>query len=269
MAEHHFVKGELATAMSLQPIDATSWQANADRNYEANTGMFGGMTAALLLRAVIDCEQCQGEVSALTVHYVKRIAPGSDLRLCAIYIGGGSSVSHWRSELRLADQEEIMAYASVIVTRRRDSDTFSEWQKPDAPSPDTLGTFFPPDTFGERTAVKPVRGFPPVDQPDTQSLAWVREGSGREVDAVQLAYLSDVYPPRIWYASKQPRPSATITLSVYFHSSGAELAAVGDDFVLTEATGTRAVSSTVGSQARIWRADGVLLATTEQLCWFK
>ena len=58
-------------------------------------------------------------------------------------------------------------------------------------------------------------------------------------------------------------------LSIYFHATAEELESVGDDFVLTEAMGTRGEQSTVGSQARIWSKTGALLVTSEQLCWFK
>jgi acyl-CoA thioesterase len=58
-------------------------------------------------------------------------------------------------------------------------------------------------------------------------------------------------------------------MSVYFYASADELAAVGDDFVLSEAVGTRAEQSIAGSQLRLWSRSGALLATSEQLCWFK
>lgn len=77
------------------------------------------------------------------------------------------------------------------------------------------------------------------------------------------------YAPRSFYWAEGPRPSATVTLSVYFHGTPAEIAAVGDGCVLNEAVGTRGATSTSGQFARLWRRDGVLLATTEQLCWFR
>jgi len=62
---------------------------------------------------------------------------------------------------------------------------------------------------------------------------------------------------------------ATITMSVYFHATQQEMEDMGDDFVLAPACGTRAVQSTAGSQAQLWSPKGALLATTEQVCWFK
>jgi hypothetical protein len=58
-------------------------------------------------------------------------------------------------------------------------------------------------------------------------------------------------------------------MSVYFHATDDEVAAVGDDYFLNEATGTRGEHSTSGQQARLWSRDGALLATTEQLCWYR
>ena len=58
-------------------------------------------------------------------------------------------------------------------------------------------------------------------------------------------------------------------MSVYFHATPAELEAVGGDFILGEAKGRRFESGFFDQHGALWSRDGVLLATTEQLCWFK
>lgn len=125
----------------------------------------------------------------------------------------------------------------------------------------------PPATFGQHVDMR-VNKIP-FGQSDSHSVHWVRERTGHPVDHVLLAYLADCYPPRILYRGAGPRPSSTLTMSVYFYASAEELAAVGDDFMLSEAVGTRAEQSIVGSQLRLWSRAGALLATSEQLCWFK
>jgi hypothetical protein len=97
----------------------------------------------------------------------------------------------------------------------------------------------------------------------------VRETSGRTVDHLQLTYLSDARPPRSFYWSDGPRPSATLTLSVYFHATEQELASAGDDDVLSEAFGTRGARSTSEEHLRLWSRQGALLATSEQLAWYR
>lgn len=89
------------------------------------------------------------------------------------------------------------------------------------------------------------------------------------MDAVQLALLSDLGAPRIFFVSNGPRPSSTITLSIYFHATDDELAACADDYILSEMIGTRANAATIGSRKDLWSREGKLLATSEQLCWFR
>lgn len=63
----------------MSPLDLTltaRWEAGvlsavADGAYEANTGMFGGWAAALLLNAVLQEPAVQGSPSALTVNFTK------------------------------------------------------------------------------------------------------------------------------------------------------------------------------------------------------
>lgn len=89
------------------------------------------------------------------------------------------------------------------------------------------------------------------------------------MDHLLMAYLADQYAPRSFFWGVGVRPSATLTMSVYFLATAEELESVGTDFILNEAVGTRGVQSTSGQQARLWSRDGCLLATTEQLAWYR
>jgi acyl-CoA thioesterase len=244
--------------------------AVADPLYEANSGMFGGWTAALLLKAVLEHPEREGSAVSLTVNFVARVNPGDDLLIRRTSLGGSRSVVHWRAELqRVGDGEEVLATASVILGQRRASDRSSFLEMPAVPPPGDLVSSNPPGTFGLRTETRGAYGLPPFKRPDLRSQVWVRETSGRAVDEVQLAYLSDAYAPRVFHIGEGPRLSSTLTLSTYFLATTEELAEVGDDYVLTEADGTRIHDSIAGSQARLWSRHGKLLATTEQLCWFR
>ena len=258
----------LEDAFALKLLDDGRWGGVAHPAYEADNGMFGGWTAAVLLKSVTDGVRAQGTPSALAVHYMKRITPVSDVILQTRLIGGGHSLSFWHAEILAAGQSEISAFATVVLANRRATDGFTDIAMPNVPSPDGLTEFNPPVPFGLQTPMRAVSGFPPVFSPDSRSIAWAKETSGRHVDFVQLAYLSDAYPPRIWYRTK-PRPTSTMTLSVYFHAAAGELDKIGDDWVLIDARGTRAEKSTIGCKADLWSRGGTLLATTEQLHWYK
>ena len=258
----------LAHSLALAPTRDGGFTALADPEYEANTGMFGGWTAALLLGAVSADPRATGTPAALSVTYVTRISPGAALRLAVEPLGGSASIGHWHSEIRL-DDGTLAARATIILTRRRPSDAACDWRIPDAAPPETLAPSHPPGAFGRHIDVRSVSGASPFGRPDMRSLEWVRETSGRAIDPLQLAFLADIYAPRIYHLGSAPRPSSTLTLSVHFLAADDELAAVGDDCVLTEAWGTRVEQALVGSQARLWSRAGRLLATSEQLCWFR
>jgi hypothetical protein len=268
----------LSDALTLRALAEGEWRGLADPRYEAGTGMFGGWTAAILLRSVVDDPRAQGSASALTVHYLKRIPPGSELTIRTRPLGGGRSIGFFGAELSLSgddrgsspeEDDEPAAIGTILLAQRRPSDVFTEFVMPDVPGPDALPEQHPPGSFGERTLIRPAIGEAIFDQPSTRSVTWVRESSGRAVDQLQLAYLADAYAPRILFKSSTMRPSSTITMSVYFHAGVDELRELGDDYVLSEINGTRAEQSIIGSQARLWSRTGKLLATTEQLSWFK
>lgn len=258
------LKGSLALEAVHDGVAAT-----ADGKYEANTGMFGGWTAALLLKAVLEDTAAQGSPSALTVNFIGRVVPGERLLVRPRKLGNSRSLAHWRADLHRSDGDELIASASVVLALRRDSESAIDFSMPAVPPPEDVSSSNPPGAFGQRTETRAVYGIPPFNRTDMRSITWVRENSGRHVDAIQLAYLSDVYAPRVFHISARPRPSSTLVMSTYFLASSAELLDVGDDYVLSEAEGTRIEQSLAGSRSRLWSRQGTLLATTEQLCWFK
>lgn len=260
----------LDRSLTAEPTGPGLWQTSADPAYEATNGQFGGWSAALLLRTLLAEPRASGTPSALTVHYLSSVPPGQALSLHTTLRRDGRSLSFWQAELRANGQPETLALATLVLSNRRESDRFDELRMPAVPDPETLEQFRPPSgRFGDRMDIRPALGHPPFDQPNTRSLFWVREETGRPVDAVQIAFLADIGAPRIFLRSSAPRPSATLTLSIYFHATAGEFERVGDDYLLSELIGTRAEASTFGSRGELWSRHGTLLATMEQLCWFR
>jgi acyl-CoA thioesterase len=259
---------DLAEALTLRPDDG-SWIAFADPRYESTNSMFGGWTSAIALLAVIADADPESRPSAITTNFIDAVPPGSEVRIRNRRLGGSRSISHWISELTSCDDGRTLAHATVVMTARRGTDGYVQATMPAAPDPDTLEEFHAPGTQGERSLIRPIVGHPPYSRSDTRSSSWVRELTGRDVDRAQLAFLADQFAPRPFFWSDGPRLSATLTMSVYFHATDDEIAAVGDDYVLSEAIASRGESSTCGQHALLWSRSGTLLATTEQLCWYR
>ena len=260
--------GRLAAALALTRGDGC-WEALADPQYEALHGMFGGWAAAIALAAVERDVEPEHVASALTINYLAAIAPGTAVRICSCRLAGGRSVSHWFVELRSAEGDRELATATAVLANRQPTDGHLQAVMPEVPQPEGLAEWHPPDAAGQQTSVRPIEGHPPFGRMDTRSLAWVREESGRPVDHVQLAYLADASAPRSFFWSDGPRLSATLAMTTYFHATADELAAVGDDYVLNEATGTRGSASIADQSLRIWSRAGVLLSTSHQVCLYR
>jgi acyl-CoA thioesterase len=255
----------ISEALTLRPDGDGRWLAHADPDHQSITGMFGGWTAGVLLGAVSQAADSPAKPSAMTVNYLGAISPGDDVVVTAEHVGGGRSIDHWRAEVKAG--ETVLATALVALTNRRASEPHQQLRMPEAPDPAPLERIYAPSPQGLQSEIRHVSGE--YDSGDSRSIFWVRDASGRKLDHLQLAYLADQYAPRSFYWGGGPGPSATISMSVYFHATDNELAAVGDDYILNEATGTRAEHSTSGQQARLWSRDGTLLASTEQLCWYR
>lgn len=234
--------------------------------------MFGGWTAAASLQAVLQQARADGSPAppaTLSIHFVDRITPGEDVVLSVMRLGGGRSLSHWRAEWLSLDGDRMLAHAMVTLVHRRESDGHIEPVMPAAPDPHSLAEFQAPGTQGQQTLIRPIWGFPPFNQASTSSGAWLQLAEPRPLDHVLIAYLADQFAPRAFYWSAGPRSSATVTMSVYFHATAEELDAAGTDYVLNEVVGTRGEQSTSGAQLRMWSRAGALLATSEQLCWYR
>lgn len=248
------------------------WHATADEDHASITGMFGGWTAAVLLRAAMSADDggvASMSPSAMTVNYVRKIEPGADVVLDVVPLGGGRSIRHVRVDAISGPTSDLAATALVTLTARRPTRGNTEPARPDAPPPDLSTEFRAPLPQGLQTLIHQVSGFPPHDRTDTESVHWIAAEDGDPLDHPRLAYLADQTPPRSFFWHSDPTPSATVTMSVHFHASPEEIDAVGSDPLLVRTIGTRGHHSTSGHHMELWGPSGDLLATSEQLCWYR
>ena len=70
---------EFDESIALAPAGPNAWTAHADPRREAGTGMFGGWTAALLLKAVLGDAADAGTPVSLSVHFLNAVLPNSAL----------------------------------------------------------------------------------------------------------------------------------------------------------------------------------------------
>src|SRR4051794_33445921 len=134
------------------------WSGHTSEDYWAFVGPFGGVTAATMLRAIMEHPQRAGDPLAVTVNFCAPIAQGPfelDVRL----IKANRSTQHWSVELT-QDGGDVATFATAVFAVRRPS-----WSHHPAPFPDA-----PP--------FETVRRYPT----DRLKMSWVRQYDFRFVE---------------------------------------------------------------------------------------
>ncbi|MFZ5718365.1 MAG: acyl-CoA thioesterase [Pseudomonadota bacterium] len=240
--------------------------------YWAFVGPFGGFTAATLLRAVLGEPQAAGEPVAITVNYCAPVAEG-DFDLEARLVRANRSSQHWTAALTQGG-EAPAAIATVMLAERRESWSQQVAAPPTAPPAQALPPYESPSTAAwvSQYAFRFAEGAPDFSGEgpgDVRSVVWIADAEPRPVDHVSLVSMGDAFFARIFHAKRGLVPFGTVSMTTYFHATADELAAEPITAVLGVAD-ARTFHRSYGDQVgELWSPDGRLLATTQQLCYFK
>jgi len=81
--------------------------------------------------------------------------------------------------------------------------------------------------------------------------------------------VTDHSPPRAMYALGPGVSTTTLSLTAYLHATTEEIAEIGEDFVLVECEGRVGNAGASDERSSYWSRNGKLLATSEQLAWYR
>lgn len=260
MADHDF---------ELTPLAEHNWAAPSRPGLMLPGGRthWGGYALGLMMKAILAEPQRQGDPISMTVSYVGALGD-AEIQVSNRILRQGGSLEFWRSEVS-QNGGAPAAHGDFILGRRKSTKRFGWISMPEAPAPEDLPIAPVPVGFLQAYELRGPYPFPKGDG-SSVSLAWTRFKDGRALDYVNLAMAADRFPPRhVAVYGWTGQPNSTISLSAYFHATAAEVAAVGNDFVLSYAEGRSGSDSVFDMTASIWRRDGLLLLTTEQLCWYR
>jgi acyl-CoA thioesterase len=250
------------------------WQGRTSDDYWAFVGPFGGVTAATMLRAVLEHPERAGDPLSLTVNFCAPIAQGAfdlDVRL----VKANRSTQHWTVEMTQAGGE-VTTLAIAVFAMRRPSWSHQQAEFPKA----TPFEQTPPYTkialpwvrqYDFRfVAGEPRLGETPFAAPASAfSQLWIGDRVPRQIDALSLMSMSDAFFGRPFHARGALMPFGTVSLTTYFHADAEDLAAEATTRVLAVAD-ARTFHKSYGDQlGELWSPQGRLLATTHQIAYFK
>jgi len=257
--------------------DPGQYEGRTHPGYWNMVGPFGGVTAATLLQAVMQHPDRLGEPLSLTVNYAGALAEGP-FKVQATPVRTNRSTQHWTLSILQPDAEGapvVTTTATAVTAVRRET-----WSVGDVPMPPVRPPAqhqsIPPLGGVEwlnRYEMRPIAGLIPQawDGSGDHSLTqlWMRDAPPRPLDFCALAALADVFFPRVWLRRARRVPAGTVSITVYFHASTAQLQATGTGYLLGQARGQEFRNGFFDQTAQLWNEAGTLLATSHQIVYYK
>ncbi|BES70123.1 hypothetical protein RE428_11410 [Marinobacter nanhaiticus D15-8W] len=127
---------------SLEPLENARFRGDFPHAYANMVGPYGGITAALLLKAVLTHPERQGEPVAMTVNFAAPMAE-TEFEIVPKVSRTNRSTQHWT--LELVQDGAIVATATVFLAIRGDSWSGADVTMPQVPQPSDIE---PLDTQG-------------------------------------------------------------------------------------------------------------------------
>jgi hypothetical protein len=250
----------------LTRINDTTWRSPTERGYGTFIGAFGGWTCAA------------GDALAPLAATINFIGPVRDgfIAVEPVITASTKSTTHvsllaWQETAADVRASAPAATMSLVFAKRREGDRIDVVPMPEAAPPDSLQRArFSNDkvSWPAQYDQRMVLGTPFQANPGMRTLTWTRNADLAALTFARLAAMADASLPRIFFHYPAVSPISTVTMTVQFHCDVAELAAVGNDFVLIEASAQAARHGHFDQHVRIFSKAGQLLATSTQLVWF-
>src|SRR5262245_34142633 len=231
-----------------------------DSRYRNAIGPFGGWTAALMLKSVLDMPAARGAPLALDAQFMGAVDDG-DLEVRVSSSRQNRSVGFWRSELWQAGR--ICAQAQITLSIDRASALLEDAQIPAVPRPDLVPVYVNPRApvpWLDQYIFRPVSGRLFPRPPTMDSLLWIRDAQPRPLDPVSLAAIYDTPFPPTWIRLAAQSPVSTVTFSVYYRADAADFTAAGAGYCLMESRTSLARNGYVDQFTNVWSEAGALLA---------
>ena len=264
----HLFDQALALARVKSTDHRAAYEGQVHPSFRNINDPYGGWSAAVLARAILDTCDPELDLVSLTTDYLS-VPSGGRLQIDVDCDRSGRRTEFWRAVLTGRADTSPANRAIAILARRRDTLEWTEGSSPDVPPPEDCHTIDLPMAWNRVIEIKPTMDFPMSMDVATHFSSWVRFTPGRALDSVALVALADTPMPRLFQVIGRQESVATVSMTVYLHATSADYAAVGDDYLLVDTRGARGGRGFYDQHATIWSRDGRLLVTTQQIVWYR
>ena len=229
---------------------------------------YGGWSAAVLARAMLQCTRPGMELVSITTDFLSA-APDGPLHVTVYSDRSGRGTEFWRAGLAAEGSDVLFNRATAVVGRRRETTEWVQDDCPEAPPPERCTRIEVPLAWSQVIEIRPAVNHPFSGNGDTRSSAWVRFTAERPLDSTALVALADTPMPRLFYVIGRQVRVATVSMTVYLHATKTDYDECGPDYLLIDCRGARGGRGFYDQHATIWSRSGRLMATTQQIVWYR
>lgn len=256
---------------ALVPRGDGSFYIESSDIYRNPTGAaFGGWVAAIMTRAVQDHEDCQSPIVSVQTTFIAGVGPG-EVEVVVRLLKSGGSTQFWRVELLQA--ANIVAASDIVSSNRQP--TAMNYQIPlPATTPASEAPNLRPAEGNAPSWIKTYdqrifKGVPFSVNDSPESLIWIKETDGRPLDRLSIVSICDSPMPRTFFLSDELHMGSTVSMSTYIYASAEDIAAAGSDYLLLRVNGASSRNSATDQRVELWSQAGTLLATSNQIGFFR
>lgn len=256
---------------ALIPLEEDSYSIEASDVYRNPTGSaFGGWVAGVCARAVDMHPKRSGPIVSQQTNFLSGVGAG-EVTIRVNLLKSGATTQFWRVEL--FQNEAIVIAADIVSSSRKPTDIDYQVELPTSKTPEesialpSVNPMAPQwvTSYDQRIA----KGIPFKVNDTPEALVWIKEADGRPVDRVSLFSICDTPMPRTFFITDQFRPGSTVSMATYIYASEEDLADAGSDYLLLRVNGATVRNSACDSRVELWSRKGILLATSNQIGFFR
>jgi acyl-CoA thioesterase len=257
-------------AIALQALPDGSLAGHTSERYWNLVNPYGGVTAATILNSVLTQPGRIGDPLVLTVNFAGAMQPGP-FEISTRLARANRSTQYWTMQLTQPGDAQVLVSAMAVVAKRRKTWALAEAAPPAALEPEAVASLpdLPGRSWSSLYEMRYARGRILQENDDSVSHTWVRDVPRRALDYASLTSICDIFVPRLFLRRATLVGVATVSMNVYFHVDAAGLAQQGDKHVMCVARANVFTQGFCDQEGQVWSREGRLLATTQQVMWFK
>lgn len=258
--------------LQLTPHGEMCFEFHPNKDYWNFNSAFGGWVAAATLRALHLTEGFRGEIISQHVQFISAVKADALYALVSLR-ESKRTTDFWSVIVSDAPKNgRTLMVAEIVAGSRRSHDLSYDPPMPAYKQPDECVRMrnnpLSPNWL-DRYELMLSSGVPFTKNPTPHAVTLIREDDHRPPDAISIAAMLDASMPRVFFVTDTARMASTLSMSSHIYASDAEIAEVGSDFMILEADSAAVRHGLSNEEARLFRQDGLLIATSYQTAIFK